>query len=66
MATMGFDFNNGEAGNVSEVCWKSNRRTNQDDSCQSDFSNARYKSKKADSHSRSPPAHEEDKLEKES
>ena len=29
MATMGFDFNDGEAGNVSEVCWKSNNRTNE-------------------------------------
>ena len=29
MATMGFTFNDGEAGNVSEVCWKSNHRTNE-------------------------------------
>ena len=35
---MGFDLNDGEAENVSEVCWKSNLWTNQDDSCRSDFS----------------------------
>ena len=30
MAAIGLDFNDGEAGNVSDVCRKSNHRTRQD------------------------------------
>ena len=37
MVAIGFGFNDGDGGDVSEVCWKSNHRTNQDNSCQSDF-----------------------------
>ena len=40
MVTMGFHLDDGEAGYVSEVCWKSNHRTNQDDSCRSDYTEA--------------------------
>ena len=37
MATMGFTFTDGEAGNVPWACRKCNHRVNLDDSCRSDF-----------------------------